>query len=193
MRVAVIIPVKSFTVAKGRLADTLTPAERHSLALLCANTVMSAARDFTTYVACSDPDVEQWAVQHGARVVHCAVPGLDNAVSAARHQAQHDGFTHVVVTHADLPLATTFQHIPLDGVVSLVTDRHKDGTNVLSFPIDSSFSTAYGPGSFDNHQQLAHQAGLSVVVIDDDNLALDLDTADDLNELEKRKRQHERQ
>ena len=188
MRVAVIIPVKSFTVAKGRLSDTLTASQRQELAQSCAEAVVTAARPLHTYIACSDDTVAQWAISHGAHVVHCPTPGLDAAVATSRDAARHDGFTHVIVAHADLPLAETFQHIAHEGSVSAVPDRHHDGTNVLSFPVDSTFVTAYGPGSFDNHKQIADAAGLPFLVINDESLELDLDTADDLTELTKRKK-----
>lgn len=184
-----IIPVKSFTVAKGRLSDTLTAPQRQELAQSCAESVITAARPFHTYVACSDDSVAQWAVRHGAHVVHCPTPGLDAAIATARTVAQNDGYTHAIVAHADLPLAQTFEHVPQEGVVTAVSDRHHDGTNVLSFPLDSTFVTAYGPGSFDNHKQLAATAGLPFVTVTDDNLELDLDTADDLTEFTKRKSQ----
>lgn len=187
MRVAVVIPVKSFALAKGRLSDALTPSERESLARHCATTVLSAAAPLNVYVVCNDADVEAWAASHGAHIVHCATPGLDSAVGAGRTAAQADGYDHVVVAHADLPLATTFHHIARQGCVTMVTDRHRDGTNVLSFPINSSFVTAYGPGSFDNHQDIARRCGLQYEVIDDAALSLDLDTADDLTELSRRK------
>ena len=184
-----IIPVKSFTVAKGRLSDSLTAQQRQELAQSCAETVISAARPFHTYVACSDSDIDAWATRQGAHVVHCVSPGLDVAVATARDAAQKDGCTHVIVAHADLPLAQTFEHVAIDGAVSAVPDRHHDGTNVLAFPVNSTFTTAYGPGSFENHQQLAKQAGLPFHVVNDHDLELDLDTADDLSELSQRRNQ----
>ena len=158
MRIAVIIPVKSFTVAKGRLSDTLTATQRQELAQSCAESVVMAARSFHTYVACSDSTVASWAISHGAHVVHCPTPGLDAAVAASRLAAQHDGFTHVIVAHADLPLAETFQHIAQEGTVTAVADRHRDGTNVLSFPIDSTFVTG--------------RDSLTFILIDTDSLEL---------------------
>lgn len=189
MRVAVIIPVKSFTVAKGRLSDTLTASQRQELAQSCAESVITAARPFRTYVACSDDSVAQWAVSHGAQVVHCPTPGLDAAIATARIVAQGDGYTHAIVAHADLPLAQTFEHVAFENEISAVPDRHRDGTNVLSFPINSTFTTAYGPGSFDNHRLLAEKAELPFRIVTDSNLELDLDTADDLSELSQRKKQ----
>ena len=189
MHTAVVIPVKSFTLAKGRLADTLTPTQREDLARLCAETVVRAAQPLPVFVVCSDASVAQWARNLGATVVDCQTPGLDIAVIAGRGAAAQSGAEHVVVAHADLPLATSLHHVVHAGKVSMVPDRHRDGTNVLSFPVNSSFTTAYGPGSFDNHVRLALFAGLEHVVVHDASLELDLDTADDLGELARRKEQ----
>jgi len=173
-------------MAKGRLADTLTASQRSALAQSCAETVVRAALSLPTYVVCSDEGVATWATALGTHVVDCQTPGLDIAVAAGRAAAEADGADHIIVAHADLPLAVSFDHIAREGTVTLVSDRHRDGTNVLSFPINSSFSTAYGPGSFDNHIQLAVDAGLEYEIIIDNALALDLDTADDLSELARR-------
>lgn len=176
-------------MAKGRLAATLTPPQRVQLAQDCARAVIRAASPLSVYVACSDPDVAQWATTQGAQVIHCDAPGLDAAVATARSVLTSEGFDHIIVAHADLPLAHTFTHIARQGHVTMVTDRHRDGTNVLSFPLHSDFHTAYGPGSLDNHIQIAHSASLPWAIIADSSLDLDLDTADDLSEFEKRKKE----
>lgn len=176
-------------MAKGRLADTLTASERESLARTCAETVVAAAHPLPVFVVCSDELVAQWARKLGVTVVDCATPGLDVAVATGCAAAITNGAEHVIIAHADLPLATRLQHVIHEGKVSIVPDRHRDGTNVLSFPTNSGFTTAYGPGSFDNHVRLAQDAGLEYLIIEDDSLALDLDTADDLGELARRKEQ----
>ncbi len=186
MRVAVVIPVKAFGLAKGRLAGTLSPDEREQLSRSCAERVVSSARPWPVYVVCDDDAVASWARGLGAEPVHCTTPGLDAAVDAGRRAAAAGGATHVVIAHADLPLARSFAHVPREGSVSIVPDRHRDGTNVLSMPVDSAMTTAYGPGSCDNHVDLARAAGLTCEIIDDDDLALDLDTVDDLAELDRR-------
>lgn len=186
MRTAVVIPIKSFTLAKGRLADTLTPEERAALARRCAGTVVRSAAGMDVYVVCSDPDVADWARSSGCRVVDCQTPGLDHAVVAGRSRAAADGAEHIVVAHSDLPLATDLISVVRPGKVSIAPDRHRDGTNVLAFPAASPMETAYGPGSFDNHLRIAGSLGLQVEIIEDPNLALDLDTADDLAELDRR-------
>ena len=173
-------------MAKGRLADTLSATQRSALAQSCAETVVRAALSLPTYVVCSDKGVATWTRTLGANVVDCQTPGLDIAVAAGRAAAEADGADHIIVAHADLPLAVSFDHIAREDKVTLVPDRHRDGTNVLSFPASSSFTTAYGPGSCDNHIQLALDAGLEYEIIIDNALALDLDTADDLSELARR-------
>lgn len=189
MRAAVVIPIKSFTLAKGRLADTLTPDERAALARRCAATVVRAAGDMDVYVVCSDSEVAAWAGSMGAVVVDCQTPGIDTAVQAGRDRAIADGADHVIVAHSDLPLVTDLSRVIRPGHVSIAPDRHRDGTNVLSFPSACAMTTAYGPGSFDNHMRIARALHLTVEVIDDPTFELDLDTADDLAELERRNKE----
>lgn len=189
MRLAVVIPVKSFTMAKGRLADTLNAEQRAHLAQECAENVVRAALPLSVFVVCSDPAVSAWATALGATSVDCQTPGLDIAVSTGRLAAEAHGAEHIVVAHADLPLAHSFEQVVRTGKVTFVPDRHRDGTNVLAFPAGSKFSTAYGPGSFDNHIQIAIDAGLDYEVIIDESLELDLDTADDLGELARREKE----
>ena len=186
MHVAVLIPVKSFTLAKGRLSDALSPARRHELARTCAENVIAAAGDMPVHVACSDEEVARWATSHGATVIHCPEPGLDAAVATSTAYLIARGYDHVIVAHGDLPLATTLGHVPRTGCVTIVPDRHRDGTNVLAFPLGTEFRTAYGPGSCDNHIAIASTVGLASFVLDDADLALDLDTVEDLTELDRR-------
>ncbi len=186
MRVALVVPMKSFGIAKGRLTNVLSAKEREQLARDCARIVITAGGNWATYVVCDATDVASWATSVGANVVSCPSPGLDVAVAAGVTAAIADGAQHVVVAHGDLPLASTFEHLVLDGHVALVPDRHGDGTNVLSFPTVMRFTTAYGPQSFSRHQEILAALRYKYVVVNDDDLSLDLDTADDLVELEKR-------
>jgi len=187
VRLAVVIPVKSFTVAKGRLADVLSPADREVLARQCADTVVRAAAPARAYVVCNDESISEWARAAGATVVRQTTPGLNGAVRDGWDAAVSDGADHIVIAHADLPLAASFVHVPRGGSVSVVPDRHRDGTNVMSLPAGAQFDLHYGPGSFAAHAAEAQRRGLEFVVIEDGDLALDLDTADDLDELQRRR------
>jgi 2-phospho-L-lactate guanylyltransferase len=65
--------------------------------------------------------------------------------------------------------------------VVVVPDRHGDGTNVLLLPCAGDFTFQYGPGSCAAPLSHATGLGLSVEVVHRDDLALDLDTPDDLH------------
>lgn len=174
--------MKAFALAKGRLAGVLDDRERAALARRCAAAVVASAGDWPVYVVTGAGEVADWAESTGARVVPDPGGGLDAAVAAGRGAAVSDGADHVVIAHGDLPLARTLAHVVVEGAVTIVPDRHRDGTNVLALPADCPLTTSYGPGSFDRHCALVEAAGLVAHVVDDRDLALDLDTADDLTE-----------
>ena len=107
-----------------------------------------------------------FAVPEGTRIV-AAREGLvlDEVVRRAR----------------DLPNATDLASLDdHSAAVIVVPDRHHDGTNALLVPSDGVFEFCYGPGSFAAHCAKAQQLGLSLRVVDRPDLALDLDTLDDL-------------
>jgi 2-phospho-L-lactate guanylyltransferase len=183
VKLAVLIPVKAFGDAKGRLAPALGQAQRERLAQWTATQVLAACACLQPHVVCDDDEVAAWAASHGASVVREPARGLNAAVEGGvAHLASH-AFDHVVVVHGDLPLPASIATVAAgcrDGTVTLVPDRHRDGTNLLAFPLASAFRVAYGPGSFERHVARATDAGLAVHVVDDADLALDLDQPDDL-------------
>ena len=186
MLLAVIVPVKSFALAKGRLAGAMSDPDREALARSCAAGVVAAASPHTVYVVCDDDGIADWATGLGARTVRQTSPGLNGAVHDGWMRARADGFDHILVAHADLPLARSFAHVPRDGEVTLVPDRRNDGTNVLAFPAGCDLVLRYGPASFFAHLEEAVSRGMPHHVVHDDDLSLDLDTIDDLEELTRR-------
>ena len=185
--IAVVIPVKAFHQAKERLSEMLTPAERIVLAKYCADRVIHAARNFDVFVVCDDPVVAQWARDHKAKVVWQPEVGLNAAVREGVKFVNTHNKQLAIVSHSDLPLATEFQHLISDqspeallSSITLVPDRHQDGTNVMVLPTNFDFKFCYGKNSFTAHQQMAKTYGLSVRVFHDSNLAVDIDSAEDL-------------
>lgn len=183
MRVAVLVPVKRFSAAKGRLSSVLDDDARARLAEWMASRVLGAIGHHQTYVACDDDDVSAWAVAHGAKVVWGPGLGLNGAVDDGVARIRADGFDHVVVSHADLPRPGALAGVAAADTITLVPDRRRDGTNVMSFPLGSPLAAAYGGGSFQRHLDqalLAAGDGIAVQVRRDSELSLDLDTPDDL-------------
>ncbi len=180
MNVALLVPVKAFAEAKQRLAAVLSPPERQRLARTLAEGVLAAAGDVTSFVVCDDEEVREWATGLGSVALWTAELGLNGAVDDGVRSIARHGFDHVIVSHADLPLPDSLTTVARTGTATLVPDAHRDGTNVLSFPLDRPIEAAYGPGSFARHCEAARQRGLAVEIRADVRLALDIDNASDL-------------
>ncbi len=180
----VVVPIKQFGSAKGRLADALSPDERSALARQMAQTVLAAAEDLPVWVVCNDVVVARWALDRGVNVAWVAVDGLNPSVSRAVEMLS-GRYDRVVVAHADLPKAVSLRFLTeaqADEVI-IVTDRHHDGSNVVSVPTGSDFRFCYGPASAAAHQGAASAAGLRSTVIEDPALSWDVDQPADLEGL----------
>lgn len=180
MDVAVLIPVKRFTAAKRRLRHILADADRARLAEWMASRVVASVAEVPTFVACDDPGVRRWAEARGAQVVWGPDLGLNRAVDDGVHQLVNLGARQIIVSHADLPRPERLLDVASAGVITLVPDPRCDGTNVMSFPATSIVHASYGGGSFRRHLEQAVASGAPYEVRVDRDLALDLDTADDL-------------
>ena len=176
----VLVPVKAFTDAKARLAAVLDEADRERLARWTSERVLAAAGELPTYVACDNEEVATWAGQHGATTLWHPGVGLNAAVNNSVAELRDAGVTHVIVAHGDLPRVHSLADLAEPDTLTLVPDRHGDGTNVVGVPTAMPFQFAYGPGSFRRHLDAAVAAGLSVRVRRDPLLALDIDTPSDL-------------
>jgi 2-phospho-L-lactate guanylyltransferase len=178
----IVIPVRSFTMGNTRLASALDAPARAALAESMADRVVDAAADAPCAVVSDAPEVRAWAVRRELEVLDD--PGsLDGAAAAGRGWARDRGLTRYVVVHADLPNIRTLGAVVGDGdapVAVLVTDHRGDGTPVLSLPTAADFIFAYGPGSAARHRAEAVRCGLQVRMVDDPDLAFDVDTPADL-------------
>lgn len=177
---AVLIPVKSFDLAKGRLAERLSPTERARLARVMARRVIDAASPLTAWVVCDSAEVADFAVSCGANVLWRPSRGLNAAVADGRDFARAEGIARLIVAHADLPLARELAWVAAGEGVTIVRDRRHDGTNVMAIPTEQPFTFHYGPGSAAAHRREAEDRGLDVRVVDDPDLGWDIDVPEDL-------------
>lgn len=177
---AVLVPVKAFAAAKQRLADVLDPPARLALATAMAASVLEAAGSLRTAVVCDDHDVRTWAEAQGAEAIWTPGLGLNGAVGAGVAHLASRGVERVIVAHADLPLATDLAWLADTDGVTLVPDRHCDGTNVACVPAAVGFSFSYGAGSFAAHRAEAARLGLLLRLVPDPRLGWDVDVAADL-------------
>ena len=185
-RGAVVLPIKGFSDAKGRLGPVLSAENRASLAAFTAGGVLEATEGIDTFVVCDNDEVAQWARERGAMVVRQHKVGLNGAVANGVDTAQYKR-DWVLIAHSDLPfpeaLLSVIDFTLVTSTVTIVPDRHLDGTNVLIIPSGCGFTFHYGPGSFAAHQAEAARVGLPVRVVQHEQLGLDIDTPDDLAQL----------
>jgi 2-phospho-L-lactate guanylyltransferase len=178
--VVVLLPVKAFHQAKLRLAPALDEAARAALARDMAGKVVRAAGSLPVAVVCDDDAVAHWATDVGASVSWRPGRGLNAAVADGVTQLAADGFDRVIVAHADLPHALDLTWVADFDGVTLVPDRHDDGTNVVSVATGAGFVFAYGPGSFARHRAEAERLGLPLRIEREPRLGWDVDLPADL-------------
>jgi 2-phospho-L-lactate/phosphoenolpyruvate guanylyltransferase len=177
---AVLVPVKAFGQAKLRLAPALSPPARAALARVMATRVVRSAGGLPVAVVCDDAEVAAWARHLGATVVWEPARGLNRAVQEGVARLGAAGVGMVVVAAGDLPLASDLRWVARFPGITIIPDRRRDGTNVISVPPAAGFAFAYGPGSFARHLVEARRVGLPIRVVHSSPLAWDVDVPDDL-------------
>ncbi|MFT4596602.1 MAG: 2-phospho-L-lactate guanylyltransferase [Paracrocinitomix sp.] len=177
---AVLIPVKAFGQAKGRLSEALDQPTRAMLAQRMATHLVEVQRNVTVAVCCDDPGVAAWAASVGASTIWCPGTGLNGAVQQGVAELRKAGYASVAIAHSDLPLATSLDRLLGWSGVTLVPDRHRAGSNVITIPTSIDFRFDYGTGSFQRHvaEAVRHRRGLRIV--HDAQLGWDVDHPDDL-------------
>jgi len=151
--------------------------------------VVKAAGSLAVRVVCDNDEVADWACSAGAEVLWIEAKGLNPAVTAAVGALEAEtgpgadgaGPGHVLIAHADLPHAETLAGLAEAGTVTIVPDRHLDGTNVMALPLGTGFEFHYGPGSFAAHCEEALRCGLDLRVRRVPALEFDVDTPDDFD------------
>lgn len=183
----VVIPVRSFTRGKSRLAGAFGPGslgrtEHEAFVRGLADRAVDAATPHPTAIVTSAPEVVEWADERDLFVIPDG-GSLDAAAAAGRSWVAARGLARVVVVHADLPDIVSLDSVAGDGTepVAVIVPCHRgDGTPVLSVPVGAAFTFSYGPGSFARHCAETARAGLELRVVHDEALGFDVDGPDDL-------------
>jgi 2-phospho-L-lactate guanylyltransferase len=188
MGIRILIPCKTLRSGKTRLSGVLSERDRMALCTgLLEHTIALAAAFAPTTVVTSDPAVAEICPRHNALV--CAEPpnaDLNMALTAAyRTCTPRDA---VLVLPIDLPLltsATIHQVCADEDTMTIVPDRIESGTNLMLLPreLDRGFRFCYGIDSFRQHCAEASRLGLAFRVCHFADAAFDIDTPDDLAEI----------
>ena len=190
MRTLAILPVKSFTAAKQRLAESLGGGARVALAQAMFMDVLASARRVPGLtgiaVVTSDRAAESVAVDSRGGVLVLREEGQTGHSAAAMLGIRHalaDEYDRVLLIPGDTPLVQTAELAALlagaTGVV-VVPDRHGTGTNALVMTPPGAIEPSFGPGSLERHVAAAEAAGVPHRVQEVPGLALDVDTPEDL-------------
>lgn len=177
------IPIKPFGVAKARLASRLDARTRSRLGKAIAARTAAAATDAGALVAIvtADRDVASWGRSLGYLIIDERISpqaGLNGAGEATLYEAAQRQRPWAII-HADLPLVTPAALNPIFAAAGrglVLVPSYDGGTNIVA-GTRTTLEFAYGPGSFQRHLARHPRA----LIHTDPRLALDLDTAGDLD------------
>lgn len=192
-RVWIVVPVRGLAAGKSRLASVLDAAERVALnreLLMRTLAVISEWCGAPQRCIVVSPCMRALALareagattlREGARAV-----GLNRAVRLGVARAVVQGATHVLILPGDLP------HVGADALSALVNaaggekhvvlapDKVGTGTNAVLVEARAGFEFCFGVASRAAHESAATRAGLTVTVVERNELQFDLDTPEDL-------------
>lgn len=178
LRRLVLVPLKNFSDAKSRLREVLSEDEVETLTRELARAVLEAVKPYETLVVCDDDDVAAFAARCGAGVFRATARSLNGAVSEAyKSLAQYD---QAIIVHADLRSPQGLGRFQPGPGVTIVTDHHGTGTNVLSLPTGLDFHFSYGQNSAFLHQREAVRLGIACELKTNSPWRFDVDEPDDL-------------
>jgi len=193
MRTVAVLPVKTFSRAKQRIADAVAEEQRQALAEAMVGDVLAGLGAVTridgVLVVSAEPRAKALAAAAGARVIHDGrEDGQSRAARLGALAAADAGAGRVLLVPGDCPALDPGEVDDLLGAhrgaeVVVVPDRHGSGTNALLLAPPGAIAPSFGPGSFARHAARARGAGLKVRVADVPSLGLDVDTRDDLDAL----------
>ena len=185
-----LIPVKGFAQGKHRLKHLFTDGDRYDLTkTLLKNTVLSI-QPHQLKIITEDKAVMVWAENEGIDFISVNCTDLNSSITVASNKLLDIGLKRATVVHGDLALPLSNYTFPIiesskffKDEIFVVPDRYKDGTNVLSFPLNLNFKFQYGVHSFKKHVKTALDLGANITIIENSPVSFDVDTEADLKYL----------
>jgi 2-phospho-L-lactate guanylyltransferase len=188
---AVVIPVKTFANAKSRLAGYLKPNERAGLAkAFCLDlfaTIAKVRGMDAVFVISNEARALEWARQNGWHTL-MESQQVSEAMSvdfACRH-CETLGVKALLRIPTDVPLLRSEDveeiFAALDNAPSCVMAPSRDGTgtNALLRSPPRAFPSFFGKDSMASHRDAALAAGVTVKIIRNPRIELDVDEPADL-------------
>jgi 2-phospho-L-lactate guanylyltransferase len=179
---------------KSRLAGVLSPDARRELTLAMLADVLDACATSAllsgTLAVIDSLDAQQLAREHAAEVLlepPGGLGGMNAAVQAGLDHLVQRGARSALVLPADVPLVSQRDIAALlnaaaaaGRAVIVASSADRTGTNALLLRPPGVIRPAFGPPSADRHAALGRMVGAHTVVLRALDLALDVDTPEQL-------------
>ena len=178
VRDAIVVPLKSFAIAKQRLRRG-GAREVSALVEQLALGVIRHCAPRRVVVLCESDDVEDFARRHRVEVRRTRAHSLNESIQSA-YRDLGGRLDRLIIVHGDLRLPQGLGDINPDEGVTIVTDHHGRGTNVLVVPTALDFRFAYGLDSATAHSSEARRLGVACHVITGSPWGFDVDEIADL-------------
>ncbi len=192
MNYRALVPVKSLATAKSRLTPHFSQNQRETLVLDMLHHVLRVLRDSELFerisVVSADDRILEQAYLWGAQALAEEQHGHNPALEAAALREKAEGVTALLTISADLPLLSTqeirslFEQSTQYAVVCAAS-RDGTGTNAILVRPPLAIPYLFGPNSLYHYMEAARQRHLSHKIYHSAGLALDIDTIEDLREL----------
>ena len=190
MRGILLIPVKSLTTAKQRLAAALDQERRSQLAEAMLRDVMTAAAGalgrIDVALVTGDARARALAAEFGFRVI--ADPRNESetaAIEGATAWCEQRGYDTTIVVPGDIPLITSdelrrvLDAAPAEGAV-FVPAYDRRGSNCILRRPASIIPLRFGNDSFLPHCEAMRKTGRELVVLEMPGMGLDIDNPHEL-------------
>ena len=183
-----VVPLKTLSLAKQRLAAILSPEEREALVRCMLADVVAVLRRVRglagIVLVCDDPALApgdvHWIADPGT--------GLNGAITAAASHLGSIGVTSMLTVAADLPLLTAAEiesvlAAAATSPVVIAPDRARRGTNGFFLRPPLLLSPQFGDDSLKRHADAAQHLGIVPVICDLPGFGFDVDLPEDIDAL----------
>jgi len=174
----VVVPLKDFSLAKSRLRNN-GHQETEAMVRQLATAVVRACAPQPCTIVTESLSVRAFAEDLGISSLLTTATDLNGAVSDAR-DALRATCEQLIVVHGDLRNPSGLGSWEPGPGVTIVTDHHGTGTNVLALDCALPFTFFYGPDSAARHELEARRLEQTVSIIRTSPWAFDIDELSDL-------------
>lgn len=188
-----LLPVKSLQAGKQRLASVLSDRERVQFNEYLFSHMLGIARTYPglerTAIVSDADDVIQMAKSHGAHVIRCARPGLNEALTEGRLALTKSGAISMIILPVDLPFACVQDLLGISSLgnkhsVVIAPDKKGTGTNALFLDCKVPLKFRFGADSFHLHQAELIHCGRQPYLFINQRIGWDIDEPADLAALD---------